>query len=63
MNPERWQELDQLFHSALKREPGERAAFLDEACGGVESLRKQVEALLAAHEAFGDSWLFAGIAD
>ena len=51
MKPERWQLLDQLFHSALEREPGERAAFLDEACGGVESLRKQVEALLAAHEA------------
>jgi len=45
MKPERWQQLDQLFHSALEREPGERAAFLDKACGGVESLRKQVEAL------------------
>ena len=27
MNPERWQELDQLFHSALEREPGERAGW------------------------------------
>src|SRR5438132_3785997 len=51
MNPERWQELDNLFHSALQRVAGERAAFLDEACGGDDSLRKQVEALLAAHEA------------
>src|SRR5438132_11376401 len=51
MNPERWQELDSLLQSALQRVAGERAAFLDEACGGDDSLRKQVEALLAAHEA------------
>ena len=44
MNPERWQELDNLFNSALQREAGERAAFLDQACGGDDSLRKQVEA-------------------
>ena len=50
MKPENWQQLDQLFHSALEHEPSERAAFLDEACGGDDSLRKQVEALLAAHD-------------
>lgn len=50
MKPERWQQIDSLFHSALEREPEERAAFLDEACAGDESLRKQVEALLAADE-------------
>lgn len=48
MKPEHWQQLDELFHSALEREPGERAAFLDDACARDESLRKQVEALLAA---------------
>ena len=53
MKPERWQQLDSLFHSALEREPEERAAFLDEACGSDASLRKQVEALLAAHEEAG----------
>ncbi len=49
MKPERWQQLDQLFQSALGRAPAERATFLDQACAGDESLRKQVEALLAAH--------------
>jgi serine/threonine protein kinase/Tol biopolymer transport system component len=49
MKPEHWQQLDELFHSALEREPDERSAFLDEACTGDESLRKQVEALVAAH--------------
>lgn len=53
MTPERWQQLDKLFHAALEREPGERAAFLDAACAGDESLRKQVEALLAGHEKAG----------
>lgn len=53
MKPEHWRQLDELFHSALEREPGERAAFLDDACARDESLRKQVEALLAAHEQAG----------
>ena len=53
MKPERWQQLDQLFHSALEREPEEGAAFLDQTCRGDESLRQQVEALLAAHEEAG----------
>jgi serine/threonine-protein kinase len=53
MKPEHWQQLDKLFHSALEREPAERAAFLDEACAGDDPLRKQVEAVLAAHEQAG----------
>ena len=53
MKPERWQQLDSLFHSALERAPEERAAFLDGACAGNESLRQQVEALLAANEEAG----------
>ncbi len=53
MKPERWQQLDQLFHAALERTPKQRAAFLDEACAGDEGLRKQIEALLAAHEKAG----------
>ena len=32
MDPERWRQIEQLYHSALSREPGERAAFLAEAC-------------------------------
>jgi eukaryotic-like serine/threonine-protein kinase len=53
MKPEHWQQLDQLFHAALERAPEERAAFLEEVCSGDESLRKQVEALLTAHEEAG----------
>jgi serine/threonine protein kinase len=50
MAPERWQQIEKLFHSALEREPAERAAFLIRACGGDESLRRAVESLLAHHE-------------
>jgi serine/threonine protein kinase len=39
-----------LFHLAREKRPHERAAFLDEACGGDEALRRRVETLLRAHE-------------
>jgi len=47
MKPERWHEIERLYHLARKREPQERAAFLEKACAGNESLRKEVESLLA----------------
>ena len=47
MKPEQWQQVDQLFHAALEHAPGERAAFLREACIGDDSLRREVESLLA----------------
>jgi len=49
MTPERWGQIEKLFYSALEREPGGRAAFLDEACAGDEALRQDLETLLAAH--------------
>jgi len=53
MKPERWQQLDKLFHAALERRTEERAAFLEEACAGDEELRKEVEALIAGKEQAG----------
>ena len=53
MDPERRQEIDELFHSALERPPGQRAAFLREVCAADESLRRRIEALLAAYEKAG----------
>jgi predicted Ser/Thr protein kinase len=47
MNAERWREVDRLYHSALEREPGERAAFLAQACQGDEQLRRELDELLA----------------
>jgi eukaryotic-like serine/threonine-protein kinase len=48
MKPERWQQVDQLFQAALERAPEERTAFVSAACGVDDSLRREVEALLAA---------------
>lgn len=50
MTPERWQQIEKLFYSALEREPSQRAVFLAEACAGQETLRQEVESLLASHE-------------
>src|SRR6187455_1912147 len=47
---QRWQRINDLFHSALEREPDERVPFLARACAGDEGLRREVEALLQAHE-------------
>ncbi|MFL6196241.1 MAG: tetratricopeptide repeat protein [Thermoanaerobaculia bacterium] len=52
-DPGRWREIDRLFAEALDRRVSERAAFLDEACGGDAALRAEVEALLAADESSG----------
>jgi eukaryotic-like serine/threonine-protein kinase len=43
-----------LFLAALEKSPGERAAFLDNACGGNNKLRAEVEELLREHEQLGD---------
>ena len=53
MTPERWQQINQLFHSALQRGPGERAIFLAGACGDDEVLQREVETLLKSHERAG----------
>src|SRR5437867_3301637 len=53
MEPERWQQIGQLYHAALQRKPEARAAFLDEACAGDEALRDEVESLIASHEQAG----------
>jgi serine/threonine-protein kinase len=41
---------ESLFHRAREMAPGERAAFLDEACAGDAALRRRVEMLLRAHD-------------
>src|SRR6266404_882576 len=50
MNPERWRQIDELFLAALEHEDVERAKFLNSACGGDESLRNEIESLIASHE-------------
>jgi hypothetical protein len=47
MTPERWKQIEKIYHSTLQREPKEQAVFLDQACQGDEELRREVESLLA----------------
>lgn len=51
MNADRWRQIDEFFHAAAECAADERAAFLDEACAGDDSLRREVESLLAADSA------------
>src|SRR4051794_20513163 len=39
-----------LFHLALERPVGERAAFLDQACGDDSALRRRIEVLVRSHD-------------
>lgn len=47
MDPDRWQQISQLYRSALAHREPERSAFLRGACGDDDRLRKEVELLLA----------------
>lgn len=56
MTPERWERIEQLFHSALKVDEARRVDFLQETCGDDEALRREVESLLAG-EKHNDNFL------
>ena len=46
MTPERYKEVGRLYRAALELEPARWAAYLAEACGGDEALRREVASLL-----------------
>jgi hypothetical protein len=47
MSPERWQEVEALYHAALEQKPEGRGAFVREASGDDTELLSEVESLLA----------------
>jgi eukaryotic-like serine/threonine-protein kinase len=49
MDAGRWELVKRLFEAALGRPAGDRAAFVQSACGADPELRHEVESLLAAH--------------
>ena len=53
MKPERWRQIEQLYHAAMDREPDERAAFLAETCIDDSGLLREVEELLRYDGAAG----------
>ena len=46
MDPERWRRIEELYHSVLEMKPDLRESYLDEACAGDPSLRREVERLI-----------------
>src|SRR5437763_13708192 len=47
MTPESWQEIKEILAPALELAPEQRSVYLDQACAGKDSLRGEVEKLLA----------------
>jgi eukaryotic-like serine/threonine-protein kinase len=61
-----WQQVKSIFHVAVDLTPGDRSAYLQEACAGDLVLRREVESLLASHdhtEGFLESTAVAEAAD
>jgi len=46
MTPEEWQKVRPILESALELDPKSRSAFVDSACAGDESLRREILSLL-----------------
>lgn len=47
MNPERWHQIERIYHGALEQDTVERESFVAQACGSDDELRGEVLALLA----------------
>ncbi|HEX8249327.1 MAG TPA: protein kinase [Pyrinomonadaceae bacterium] len=55
MTPEQWEQISEIYHSALEIDSSERRkAFLERMCANDEFLRREVESLLAADSELGD---------
>ncbi len=60
MGPDRWREIERVYHLARERPADQRAAFLEHACGGDPDLRREVESLLR-HAEGAEEYLKAGV--
>lgn len=57
MTPDRWRMVDEILQHAIEYQPDRRDAFVREACGSDESMRAEVMALLAVHDATPSDFL------
>jgi serine/threonine protein kinase len=60
MDPNRWRQIEDLYHLALEKPASERPAFLDRACPTDPSLRQELESLLAIAEG-ADAYVKAAV--
>jgi len=56
MTSDRWGEIERIYHDALDRTPGERPAFIENACGGDDAMKREIWSLLE-HEPAADAFL------
>jgi hypothetical protein len=57
MRRERWQQIREVLEKALEMAPGERSAFVNQACSSDQSLRQEIETLLASSPDVRSSFL------
>jgi serine/threonine protein kinase/Tol biopolymer transport system component len=57
MIAERWRQIRDVLEKAVELPPGERSAYLNQACASDRPLRQEVEALLAGSEEVRSSFL------
>jgi serine/threonine protein kinase len=57
MTPERWQQIRDVLENALELGPGERSAYLNQACSSDPSLRQEVDTLLLSSPDVRSSFL------
>jgi serine/threonine protein kinase/TolB-like protein/Tfp pilus assembly protein PilF len=50
MQPKRWSQIEELYHSAAALPPCDRPAFLEKVCGGDAALHQELQSLLAHDE-------------
>lgn len=48
MAGDKWSQVKEILEAAIRRKPEQRAAFLDKACEGDDSVRREVESLLSS---------------
>ena len=56
MTPERWQQVKQIFQSAIERPLSERDGFISQACADDPDLRSQVQSLISSYDTTPDSF-------
>jgi serine/threonine protein kinase len=62
LNPERWQQISRIFKSAISLDPEARNAYVAGQCGSDNSLRAEVEKLLASHQQASAEDFIGGLA-
>jgi hypothetical protein len=47
MSPERWKQIEQVIHEALKCDLEDRSVFLAQRCDGDPEMRAEIESLIS----------------